>query len=91
MTESGCDVMRKNRLLYRSTHRGCKEMDIILGRFALRHLHSLNEHQMAEYEKIVDLDDVLLYSCVVGTASVPAHIDSELINMIADCVGKPAS
>ncbi|KAF2282089.1 hypothetical protein GH714_042913 [Hevea brasiliensis] len=57
---------RKRRLLYRSTHRGCKETDILLGAFAERYLALLDEEELVRYEKIVELDDELLYSYVVG-------------------------
>lgn len=73
----------RRRLFYRSAHRGCKEMDILLGDFASKNLHLLSEEKLANYEAIVDLDDELLYSYVVGRVEVPGNIDKELIGLIA--------
>ncbi|SCV63348.1 Flavinator of succinate dehydrogenase [Anaplasma phagocytophilum] len=73
----------RRRLLYRSVHRGCKEMDILLGSFAQHHLHLLSDEQVANYEAIVELDDALLYSYVVGRVPIPQGIDSALIELIS--------
>lgn len=73
----------KRRLFYRSAHRGCKEMDILLGDFASNNLHLLSEEKLANYEVIVNLDDELLYSYIVGRSDVPSDIDGELIELIA--------
>ncbi|WP_041651389.1 FAD assembly factor SdhE [Anaplasma centrale] len=77
---------RKRRLLYRSTHRGCKETDILLGAFAREYLALLDEEELAQYEKIVELDDELLYSYIVGRREVPSSIDKALVSRIANCV-----
>ncbi|AXW84580.1 succinate dehydrogenase assembly factor 2 [Anaplasma marginale] len=76
---------RKRRLLYRSTHRGCKETDILLGAFAQRYLALLDEEELVQYEKIVELDDELLYSYIVGRRPVPDSIDKALVSRISAC------
>ncbi|MDB1135316.1 succinate dehydrogenase assembly factor 2 [Candidatus Anaplasma sp. TIGMIC] len=82
------DTRRRSRLLYRSVHRGCKEMDILLGSFAQRHLHLLSEEQLARYEEITELDDGLLYAYIVGRAAIPEGIDRDLIRLIAGYAGR---
>ena len=37
---------RRKRLLFRSAHRGMQETDIFMGRFAERHLATMNEEQV---------------------------------------------
>ena len=51
----------RRRLAWRSTHRGIKELDIILGQFALRVLPTLNAAALGEYERILELPDDELY------------------------------
>ena len=78
------NVERRKRLMYRSAHRGCKEMDILLGSFALDYLHLLGDDKVAKYEEIVELDDALLYSYVTGATPVTGNIDEELIKLISN-------
>ena len=79
----GSNIERRKRLVYRSVHRGCKEMDILLGSFALNYMHLLSDDKVAKYEEIVELDDALLYSYVVGALPVPSNIDGELMELIS--------
>ena len=39
---------RRRRLLFRCRHRGIREMDLVLGRFADAHLAALSEAELAE-------------------------------------------
>ena len=36
----------KKKIIYRSTHRGSKEMDILLGNFVKNHIDSLNDKEL---------------------------------------------
>ncbi len=57
------DVLRK-KVLYMSTHRGCKEMDIILGQFAESHINTLTDAEVLIYEKLLELSDNILYNLI---------------------------
>ena len=48
-----------------STHRGCKEMDLILGSFAEKHIDSLSEDQLETYEKLLNEADQDIYQALV--------------------------
>ncbi len=52
---------KRKILLYRSVHRGCKETDLLLGKFAQQNIDLLTDHELLEYEQIVDMDDHKLY------------------------------
>lgn len=54
----------RKKLLYMSTHRGCKEMDIILGRFAESELNSFTDEEILNYEKLLELSDDILYNTI---------------------------
>lgn len=47
-----------------STHRGCKEMDIILGQFAESHINTLTDAEVLIYEKLLELSDNILYNLI---------------------------
>ncbi len=57
------DILRK-KVLYMSTHRGCKEMDIILGQFAESQIHTLTDAEVLIYEKLLELSDNILYNLI---------------------------
>lgn len=58
---------RLKKLLYRSWHRGCKETDIILGRFADENLHKMDFATIDIYEKLLDEPDTSIWDWLVGT------------------------
>ena len=72
-------LVKRKRLLYRSLHRGCKEMDIILGNFALHHIYTLSPEDIDNYEKIISVSDHDLYKYITGEEPVPLHLDSDMI------------
>jgi antitoxin CptB len=55
---SGSDVgMRRRRALWRATHRGSKEMDFLLGRYAEAVLDGMNAKDISIFERLIDLPD----------------------------------
>ena len=53
------------KLLYRSNHRGTKEMDLLIGGFAKKNLESLNVEELKEFELILNYTDKKLNSWLV--------------------------
>ena len=51
----------KKRILYRSVHRGTKEMDLLLGNFVKKYVNFLNENELYELESLLNIDDEILY------------------------------
>lgn len=62
---------RLRRVRYRSWHRGCKETDVILGRFADERLETLTPEQLTVYEKLLDEQDVDIWNWLVGKEQAP--------------------
>ena len=50
----------KKQIIYRSTHRGSKEMDILLGNFVKKHINNFNDDELKDVEKILFIDDEIL-------------------------------
>jgi antitoxin CptB len=67
MTRSsgGLDIRRK-RLLFRCWHRGTREMDLILGRFADAEIATLADAELDELERLIEVPDPDLYAAVTG-------------------------
>jgi len=51
----------KKQIIYRSTHRGSKEMDLLLGNFVKRYIDSFNEKELKELNKIICLEDEVIH------------------------------
>ena len=51
----------KKQIIYRSTHRGSKEMDLLLGNFVKRYIDSFNEEELKELNKIICLEDEVIH------------------------------
>ena len=51
----------KKQIIYRSTHRGSKEMDLLLGNFVKKYIEELNDVELNDLEKLLSLEDQILY------------------------------
>ncbi|KJV69464.1 FAD assembly factor SdhE [Candidatus Neoehrlichia procyonis] len=74
---------KRKKLLYRSLHRGCKEIDILLGGFAVQCIFLLDDQEISEYEKIVDMDDKLLYEYITGKQPIPLLVNKLMERIIS--------
>ena len=50
----------KKQILYRSKHRGTKEMDLLLGKFVKKNINSFSDLELIELDSIIKLDDEIL-------------------------------
>ena len=73
---------RQRRLLFRSWHRGIRETDLLLGRFADAHIADLSDGELDLYERLLDVPDHDLYVWVTGEAAIPQDYQSELLTRI---------
>lgn len=75
---------RLGRLRYRSWHRGTREMDLLLGPFADRHLGELDEIALEGYELLLELPDPQLFAWLSGRVAVPPEVDSPALRQVID-------
>ncbi|KIE05991.1 hypothetical protein NF27_CG01710 [Candidatus Jidaibacter acanthamoeba] len=74
---------KRKQLLYRSTHRGCKETDILIGEFAARYIPSFSLQELLDYERFLEIDDVILYDLICEKESPEdSLVDSKIIKLI---------
>jgi antitoxin CptB len=52
--------IRRRRAAYRASHRGTKEMDFILGRYAEAHLAGMTPEKLSEFEQLLAVPDPVL-------------------------------
>jgi antitoxin CptB len=73
---------RRRKLLFRAWHRGIREMDLIMGRFADASIDGLNEVELVEFEQLMDLPDQQLLAWITGEAEVPSAHDGPLFRRL---------
>ena len=49
------------KIIYRSEHRGTKEMDLLLSNFVKKHIDFFNETELKELDSLLNVDDDILY------------------------------
>ncbi len=75
-------VTRRKRLLYRSTYRGNKENDILLGQFARAHIDEFGAVELDQYERLLAVGDNDIYDWVSGKTAVPADHDTPVVRKL---------
>ena len=82
-SSEGLDV-RRRQLLFRCWHRGMRELDLIIGRFADSAIAELAADDLAELEGLIDVPDPELLAWVTGESEVPAAHDTPLFRRLRD-------
>ena len=56
----------KKKIIYRSNYRGTKEMDKLLSSFTKKYINQLNQQDLIDLERLLNLDDTNLYNFYKG-------------------------
>ncbi|MBX6320441.1 MAG: succinate dehydrogenase assembly factor 2 [Rhodospirillaceae bacterium] len=75
MPAAETEDIRRRQLRYRSWHRGSRELDLLLGRFADARLHELDAAQLERYAALLACPDPDIYAWYVGCAPAPPEHD----------------
>ena len=51
----------KRQIIYRSMHRGTKEMDLLLGNFVKKYVKEFNITELKDLEKLLFMEDEIIY------------------------------
>ena len=51
----------KKQIIYRSMHRGTKEMDLLLGNFVKKHIDKLDSNELKDLDKLLFIEDEVIY------------------------------
>jgi len=73
---------RRRKLRFRSWHRGMREMDLIMGRFADALLDRLSEDELADFERLIEVPDRDVLAWITGEEAVPPDHDSALFRRL---------
>ena len=70
-----------NQIIYRSTHRGSKEMDILLGDFVKRNINKFDDKELLDLDNILNYDDEVLYKFYFDKSANKLIINNKIIKM----------
>lgn len=85
---TGADLeVRRRRTHFRCWHRGMREMDLILGRFADAHIQILAPDELDRLDILMEEQDRDLFRWLTGEAPVPADADTALFRKLAAFTG----
>ena len=73
------DVERR-RLLWRASHRGIKEMDLIVGGYAAAYLPTMESSDLKVFAEILEIPDQLLLSWATNQEAIPDAQKSKMLD-----------
>lgn len=79
--ENNISITRK-KLVFRSWHRGTREIDLLLGRFAENCLGDMGEAELALYARFLNNSDPDIYNWITGQEPVPPAEDNAVVQKL---------
>ena len=76
--------IHRKKLVFRAGHRGTKEMDLLLGNFAMKYIKLFDENELNMFSDILDCEDDLIYKCLLDKESTPKIIDQRVFRLLKD-------
>ena len=81
--EDNISIKRK-QMLFRSWHRGTREIDLMLGKFADSYVPGFDEAQLALYDRFLNNSDPDIYNWLTGQEPVPPAEDTAVVRLLLD-------
>ena len=72
----------RRKLRFRSSRRGTKESDIVMGGFVKTNIDNLNAKQLVWLEALLDQNDQDVLSWIIGMVAPPSAFDTEVLHML---------
>ena len=71
-----------NQIIYRSTHRGSKEMDILLGNFVKKNIDKFDDNELLDLDKILNYEDEILYKFYIDKSVNKLIVNNKIMKML---------
>ena len=75
---------RRRRLLFRATHRGTFENDLMIGGFVRTHLATLTQAEIDALEALLEIPDIDLADWLTGRRPIPEEARTPMLLRIKD-------
>jgi antitoxin CptB len=76
MTRLSSTDARRRRILFRAQHRGTREMDFLIGRFAAATIGELSEAELDDFERLIEVPDPDVLNWLTGKEPTPGNYDT---------------
>jgi antitoxin CptB len=80
---------RLRRLLFRATHRGTFENDLMIGGFVRAHLADLSDADLDALEAVMEIPDTLLADWLTGRVPVPPECETPMLRRMREFMRDP--
>ncbi len=70
---------RRRRILFRATHRGTYENDILIGGFVRARLAGFTAAELDDVEAVMDMPDAMLADWLTGRQPIPPEVDTPML------------
>jgi antitoxin CptB len=81
--EDNISIKRK-KLIFRSWHRGTREIDLLLGRFADAVLPSCDADMLALYDAFLNNNDPDIYNWITRAETVPEEENTAIVQRLLE-------
>ena len=90
MTEPDANLsVAARKAIYRCTHRGTKELDLILGSFARQHVPAMNAATLEAFNDFTELPEPVLIEILTDKLPLPADMPPKLAALLAAFTYQP--
>lgn len=83
--------IKRKQALFRAQRRGFRELDLMFGALADKHLNGFDAAQLDRLEALLAVPDWQLYGWIMGKEAVPAPYDTDVFALLCDYKADPAS
>ena len=77
--QPSADTIRRRRILFRATHRGTYENDILIGGFVRARLDAFTSEELDAVEAVMELQDASLADWLTGRQPIPPEHDGRML------------
>jgi antitoxin CptB len=82
MTELSSTDARRRRVLFRAQHRGTREMDFLIGRFAAATITALSQAELDDFERLIEVPDADVLNWLTGVEPTPSNYNTPLFRKL---------
>ena len=75
-------LLRRKKILFKCTHRGTKELDILLGNFVSNHINLLKPKELDYLEVILGFNDIDLYKILTNKKEIDKKMNKLFLKKI---------
>jgi antitoxin CptB len=90
MEQTPTDPMdtRRRRILFRATHRGTHETDLLIGGFVAPRIPFMSGAELDALEEVMELPDLALADWLTGRRPIPAELDTPMLRAMRQAAGQ---